>query len=154
MTSLEIIKDITENLLKIMGFQAEVVLEQKENGLRVNIKTEEAPFLIGQGGANLVALQELIKRLVYKKTANYTPFLLDVNDYRQHRINLLEELARDKAEEALAENRTIFLEPMKSYERRIIHLVLANYEGLLTESQGEEPKRRVVIKPRTYSLED
>lgn len=146
----ELIKQTTEELLRVMGFAGEVSMEEDATGLlRANIKTEEAPFLIGQAGANLACLQQLLTRIMAKKTDNLLPFTLDVNNYRQHRIELLQELAQNTADKVLAEGRPFLFQPMNAFERRIIHITLANCQGLVTQSEGEDPNRRIIVTPRS-----
>lgn len=144
-----VLKKTTEELLKIMGFKGEVNLEEDESGLlRVNIETDEAPFLIGQAGANLLCFQQILTRIMNKKAEENYFFTLDVNNYRKHKIELLRELAQNTAERVLIDGRSFFLQPMNAFERRIIHMTLANYQELSTQSQGEEPNRRVIVTPR------
>lgn len=148
MDKLEIIKKTIKELLEKMNFESEVMIEsQDENNLVVNIQTSQAGFLIGQAGANLESLQHLARVLVSKKIAQPIHFILDVNDYRKHRLELLRELAKSIAQQALTEKATLTLQPMPAYERRIIHLTLAENPQVATESIGQEPERRIVIKP-------
>jgi spoIIIJ-associated protein len=148
MDNLEIIKQAITDLLKKMDFEAVVDIDiSDQNNIIVNIQTEQAGFLIGQAGVNLSALQHLVRILVNKKSDQPVQFILDVNDYRKHRLELLKELAKDIAREALSKKVSLILHPMSAYERRIIHLALADEPEINTESTGEEPKRRIVIKP-------
>lgn len=147
----EILKQTIEELLKAMGFEGEVILEEDEGeSLRANIKTDEAPFLIGQAGANLFCLQQILARIMNKKVKEDLPFTLDVNNYRKHKIELLKELAQNTAEKVLVEGRSFFLQPMNAFERRIVHMTLANHQGLSTQSQGEEPNRRIIVTPKSF----
>jgi spoIIIJ-associated protein len=148
MEKINIIKETIKELLKIMDFDGKVVVDDsnKENIL-VNIQTEQAGFLIGQAGANLDALQHIVRILVSKKNGQPIQFVLDVNNYRKHRIEILRELAKSIAKQALSEKAAFTLQPMSAYERRIIHLALAEYPQINTESIGQEPERRVIVKP-------
>lgn len=145
---LELIKETITELLERMGFTGQIDIDSsdKENIL-VNIQTEEAGFLIGQAGINLDALQHLVRVLVGKKNGQPIQFVLDINNYRKHRVELLQELAKSTAKQALTERMALALQPMPAYERRIIHLALAEHPQINTESVGQEPERRVVIKP-------
>jgi len=146
--NLETIKEIVGHLLKKMDFEGQVLVSKDEqDSLSVNIQTEEAGFLIGQSGANLDAFQHLIKVIFGKKIGQPIHFIIDINNYRKHRIDLLKELAKDIAKQAMLKRTALVLQPMPSYERRIIHTVLAEYPGINTESVGQEPERRVVVKP-------
>ena len=148
MDKVDIIKETIKELLEAMKFDGRVVIDNAEtDNILANIQTEQAGFLIGQAGANLDALQHLTRILVNKKNEEPIPFVLDVNDYRKHRIELLKDLARNMAQQALAEKVSLTLQPMSAYERRIIHLALIDYSQISTESIGYEPERRIVIKP-------
>lgn len=145
----EIIKQTITELLEKMGFQGKVEVDASDaNNIIANIQTDEANFLIGQAGANLQAFQHLSRVLVSKKSTDSIQFIVDVNHYRQHRIELLKELANNIANQVLIEQIPQALQPMPAYERRIIHLALAEQPQIETESIGQEPKRRVVIKPK------
>jgi spoIIIJ-associated protein len=149
MDTLTTIKQIIADLLRRMDFEAKIEVDTtNQNDIFVNIQTNEAGFLIGQGGANLQAFQHLARVLVSKKLGSPIRFILDVNHYQKHRIELLKELANNIANQALRDKASLFLQPMSAYERRIIHLALANHPQVDTKSTGQEPKRRVVIRPK------
>lgn len=158
-----IIKQIISNLLAKMGFETDIDIDATDQeDIMVNIQTDEAGFLIGQAGANLQALQHLARVLVNKKinlqlsdqtdAANKimppVQFIIDVNNYRKNRTDLLKELALNMASQALSEKSPLFLQPMSAYERRIIHVSLAGHDQIDTESTGQGEERRVVIKPK------
>ncbi len=148
MKEAEIIKETISQLLKLIDFQGGVDIDYSdENNILVNIQTEQAGFLIGQAGANLNALQHLARILVSKKNGQPIRFILDVNNYRKHRLELLRELAKDIAKQALSKKVSLVLHPMPAYERRIIHLALADEPEINTQSTGQEPRRRIVVKP-------
>ncbi len=141
------IKEITEKLLAIMQFDSQVEVQEEPSGLgRINILSPEAGFLIGQSGVNLLALQHLIKLIAMKK-AVFQNFVLDVNDYQKHNLAILQELALSKAKQAIELKMPVILLPMPAFERRIIHLTLADYPGVVCQSEGENENRHIVIKP-------
>ncbi len=143
-----LIKDTINQLLKIIGIDGQLTVDGlNQDNILVNIQTEQGGFLIGQAGANLNALQHIARLLVNKKNNQTIRFILDVNNYRRHRLELLEELAQDMAKQALTRRVSLILHPMPAYERRIIHLALAEQPEINTQSTGQEPKRRIVIKP-------
>ena len=148
MDNLEIIKQTITDLLNKINFDAKVEIDASDqNNIVVNIQTEQGGFLIGQAGGNLNALQHIARILVNKKNDQPIQFILDVNNYRKHRLELLRELAKNMAEQALLKKVSLILHPMPAYERRIIHLSLADNPAINTESTGQEPERRIVIKP-------
>lgn len=148
----KIIKDITEELLKIIGFDCEVsIIDDKEDDNRVicNIDAnKDASFLIGQNGDNLQALQHLSRLLVRKKTDDMIKFILDVNSYKKDQESSILDLANEMAKQAIEERKTIVMRPMSAYNRRLVHMFLSNNQDVITESVGEEGDRRVIIKPR------
>jgi len=148
MDKIEIIKEIVTELLEIMNFQGRINIDTtNESNILVNIQTDQASFLIGQAGANLEALQYIARVLASKKMGAPVQFILDVNDYQKHHIGLLEELAKNIAKQALSERIAVTLQPMTAFKRRIVHLALADNSQISTESIGQEPERRIVVKP-------
>ena len=148
MDKIKIIKKTIEELLNIMHFKGDVAIDDLQlDDVLVNIQTEHAGFLIGQAGANLDALQHIARILVNKKNKEPIQFILDVNNYRRQRIELLRDLAENMANQALSEKVALTLQPMSAYERRIIHLALVNKPEISTESIGQDLERRIIIKP-------
>ena len=121
-------------------------MENNENFI-CNVKTEDSSHLIGQYGVNLQALQHLARVIVRKKTEIKSDFILDVNFYRKERNESIAILAKNIAEKAVAEKRAITLRPMSPYERRLVHIELAENKNITTESVGEGEDRQVIIKP-------
>jgi len=146
----ETIKQIIEQLINKMGFEAQVSIgDSSDQNIAINIQTDEAGYLIGQAGANLQALQHLARILVNKKIINQglpIQFIVDINDYKKNRFDLLKELALNMAKQAIEERVSLSLQPMPAYERRIIHLALAGHPDVYTESIGQGELRRVAIK--------
>lgn len=112
-----------------------------------NIGSRESDLLIGQYGVNLRALQHVLRAMARKKTEEKLKFSVDVNDYNRSKIGSLEDLARSMARQTINDKRPAVLRPMTAYERRIVHLALAENDQVRTESIGEGEERKVVIKP-------
>ena len=150
-SSKKVIKETTDELLKLIGFEGEVeVLDEKNEDDRVvcNITAQkDANFLIGQNGDNLQALQHIARLLVRRKTDDLVTFILDVNSYKKDQEISVIDLAKDLAKQAVDEKRTIVMRPMSAYNRRLVHMYLAENNEVKTESTGENGDRRVVIKP-------
>ena len=111
-------------------------------------------MLIGKNGQNLNAFEHLIKLIVNRKTSGdedqkRNVFVVDINDYRKTKAKYVLGLARSAAQKVISSRRAEALLPMSAYERRLVHTELATYKELQTESIGEEPHRRIVIKPLT-----
>ena len=142
------IKKIVEELLMVADFESDVAIQEEGDGfLVVNIQSVDAPYLIGHAGINLGALQQIIRLIVVKKLIEAPRFMIDVNHYQKNRLEFLKQTARDLTREAIMQKTTRRLEPMNAYERRIVHMCLAEIPGIKTESEGEGEERRVVIKP-------
>ena len=144
----EMIKGIIENLLAKMGIFGEVSILETTDNVQFQIKTPEAGLLIGEGGENLIALNHILKRIADAKLGkSETPFSIDVNDYQKQKAEEIKDLAKLSAQRVRYFKKEIQLKPMSSYERRIVHAILTEYPDIITQSVGEEPQRKVVIKP-------
>jgi len=112
------------------------------------IHTQDAGLLIGENGINLLALNYLLRRIIERKFAvTEAQFMIDVNDYQRRRFDELRDKARMGAQRVRYFKKEVTLEPMSAFERRIVHLALQEYPDIETESLGEGPERRVVIRP-------
>ena len=143
------IQNLLNKTLDKMGIQAEVE-ERTLPDLSlpyINILTDEARLLIGARAQNLMALEYLLKRLMERTSEEATGFLLDVNGYRLHHLEELKVEAKNAAKKVRLYRTDLTLKPMNAFERRIVHMALAEYPDITTESTGEGEARRVVIKP-------
>lgn len=113
----------------------------------INILTDEAYLLIGARSQNLIALEYLLKRLAERDGEEEARFFLDVNGHRLHHLGELKLEAKSMAKKVRLYRTELILKPMTAFERRIIHMALAEYPDITTESVGEGEARRVVIKP-------
>ncbi|OHA03799.1 MAG: hypothetical protein A3C92_03960 [Candidatus Sungbacteria bacterium RIFCSPHIGHO2_02_FULL_53_17] len=107
----------------------------------------DARMLIGEHGANLAALEHILRKIVQKKFGVEQRFSLDLNDYRMRRMEDLKQDVKSAAKEVRLYRRPVPLNPMSSFERRVVHLLLEEYPDITTESIGQDEERRVVIKP-------
>lgn len=104
-------------------------------------------MLIGERGNNLVAAEHMIKKIVKKKYGEDEKFTLDINEYRMKRLEELKQEVKNAAKAVRLYGKGVPLRPMSAFERRIVHLLLAEYPDIATESSGVEPDRKVTIKP-------
>lgn len=111
------------------------------------LESEKAALLIGKRGATLNAIQQLTQLVINKSAKSFTLVKLDVENYRERRQLALEQLAERMADKAVRSGRKVKLEPMPSYERKIIHNALANRIDIETYSEGTDPNRYLVIEP-------
>jgi spoIIIJ-associated protein len=148
-SSLDKIKSIIEDFLRVMDFSGNVTVDSEgDNFFRVGIESADAAFLIGRSGETLGAIQQLCRAIISKKMNQPFQMIVDVNDYQRNRLESLKEMALNLAREVVQLNEPRWLSPMNAYERRLIHLTLAEYPGVKTESEGQGDERRIVIRPR------
>ena len=145
---LEEIKKTVEEFFQKTTFEVEIeILPQKDLTLPIEIKTEEPQILIGERGQTLAEIQHLLKAVLKRKIKEPFYIDLDINGYKKKKIEYLKELARDLADEVALTKKEKELSPMPAYERRIIHLELAGRSDVTSESIGQEPERRIIIRP-------
>ena len=139
---------LLEEVLQKMNIQASVKQTDFLDAPYFQIDTKDNTLLIGEGGQHLYALQTFIRRVIEKRHAgSLSPFLIDVGDYQRCHIEEIKERARMGAQRVRYFKKEVVLQPMNSYERRIIHVALMEDPDVATESMGEGENRRVVIKP-------
>lgn len=132
------------------GSVASTILD--DESFEVSIRGQDLGLLIGPKGTTMSALQDLTRTVVQRKTsARSGRLLLDVAGYRQKRKEALERFARAAAEKVLATGSRVVLEPMTASDRKIVHDTVNDIEGVSTTSQGEDPRRRVVLLPENGS---
>ena len=120
-------------------------IEKTTSGLNVNINNAELGYLIGYRGETLYAVQNILTAIAGKNIDNKVRVILDIEGYKAKREKTLEDLAEKVAKTVIKTRKSITLEPMMAYERKIIHSKLQNSSKVETKSIGEEPRRRVVI---------
>jgi len=139
--------DIGSDNIELEDILKEKSETTKHDILEINLRTDDPQILIGEGGQTLNEIQRILKTIINKKTGKFFYFNLDINDYKKKKIEYLKSLARDLSNEVILSKESKTFPPMSSFERRIIHTELAGRTDIKTESEGEEPYRRVVIKP-------
>ena len=135
-----------KDVLKSMDMEVTLTSVIDEDGaLSINMKGENMGILIGKRGQTLDSLQYLTNRVANKMQEGYVRVKLDTENYRERRKETLENLAKNIAHKVKRTKRSVSLEPMNPYERRIIHTALQGDKYISTHSEGEEPYRRVVV---------
>ena len=122
-----------------------VKFDEAENNMEIDLSGDEMGVLIGKRGQTLDSLQYLVSLVVNKDVQDYIRVKVDTENYRQRRKDTLENLAKNIAYKVKRTRRSVSLEPMNPYERRIIHSALQNDKFVTTHSEGEEPFRHVVV---------
>jgi|SRR3989338_754882 len=148
--------DVLRAVKKMAGFMnIECQIEAREEpadshgegAVVVSVQTlDNARFLIGKNGQNLKALEHVLRAMLVKDGKEGT-IVLDVNDYRKSRATYLVDVAKQTVARVRNTQKAEALFPMSAYERRIVHMELAAYPDIATESVGSDPQRRVIIKP-------
>jgi spoIIIJ-associated protein len=142
------IKEYLAKLLKDLGFKTNIEMKVKDNIPTYTIYSDNDALLIGKNGKNLHALSTIVNQYVKTEIGESYKFLIDVNAYKEKHEKSLIRLAKNVAREVAQTKIEAKLDSMNSYERRIIHNALTNNKKVYTESEGEEPNRCVVIKPK------
>lgn len=120
----------------------------EEDALLAHVQTDAPDHVIGRGGQVINAVQYLAVQAAHRaERPTRRRVVVDVNDYRRRRTEALESLARRAAEEAVTHQEEIELDPMSPAERRIIHMALKDDTTVITRSEGDEPRRRVIVEP-------
>jgi len=156
-TTKQIIEETVVELLQKLDFEAFVEVTEVDaasNTFSCMARVEkDQNFLIGQYGANLAAVQHLVRVMLRKKREEKMNVIVDVNDYFLEKKVLLEKEAQKAAEEAIRNSISVGLRPMLPYERKIIHSFLAQNANVTTESIGKGEERKVMVSPKTAENE-
>jgi spoIIIJ-associated protein len=143
----EIAADYVEGLLDVLDMDGDID-ELVANGRpMVEVVGGRLQSLVGQRGATLEALQELARLAVFRQTGYPSRLLLDIGGYRATRRNELAAVARNAIERVREHGQPVRLEPMSAFERKCVHDVINATEGVASESEGEEPNRRIMVRP-------
>jgi spoIIIJ-associated protein len=142
----DIAADYLEELLDIADLDGDIDMDIDGDRAAVSIVGAELNNLVGENGKVLEALQELTRLAVYRETGERSRLMLDVSNYRANRKAELEEVGLKAVDEVKASGESVRLDPMTPFERKVVHDVVAA-AGLTSESEGEEPRRRVVVQP-------
>lgn len=135
------LKEFLDNIQKDINYS----IETSKMGLNIDIKDGDLGFLIGYRGETLYAFQSILTAVASKNVENKVRVILDIEGYKAKREKALEDLADKLEKTVIKTKKSVTLEPMKAYERKIIHTRLQNSEMVETRSIGEEPRRKVVI---------
>ncbi|MDE7018532.1 MAG: protein jag [Lachnospiraceae bacterium] len=145
-------KDFLNSVFQAMNLTVVVDINYDEvnNSMNIDLSGDEMGVLIGKRGQTLDSLQYLVSLVVNKDVENYIHVKVDTENYRQRRKETLENLAKNISYKVKRTKRSVSLEPMNPYERRIIHSALQNDKYVTTHSEGDEPFRHVVVVLRKY----
>lgn len=141
-----IAKEFLNDFFNTLKVDNNYTISFKDNILNIDIKSKDAKVLIGYRGEVLEALQTVITLVINNKMNSNIIIQLDIENYREKRKQVLIDLANKVAQSVIRTGKSISLEPMVAYERKVIHLTLQDNEKIETSSVGEEPYRKVVVK--------
>lgn len=144
------VTEILNDIFKITGETDTIKFEvkQNENQILLNIEGEKVSHLIGYKGKTIESLQSLINSMLQREDEKYAKVFVEINGYKKQKEEKLKRLANKMADNVIRFRKPIRLEPMSAYERLIIHNELAKRNDVETESFGEEPNRRVMIRKK------
>jgi spoIIIJ-associated protein len=141
----DIAADYLERLLDIVDYDGDIDLDVENDRAAVAIVGTDLQSLVGARGETLDALQELTRLAVQQQTGTRSRLMLDVSGHRQARRDELQKLATDTVARVLESGEPVRLSPMNPFERKVVHDAVSATDGVVSESEGEEPHRRVVI---------
>jgi len=144
----QIVDEVAGIIMECLDVSYRIFTEETDDSIYINIETAGVDgLLIGRKGDTLSSLQHLIGRIVSKRMGGYQRITLDVGGYLKNRYEILKQKAMKAADKAKKLGKEIALEPMKASERRVIHLTLANVEGVTTYTVGNGDLRKVYVSP-------
>jgi spoIIIJ-associated protein len=141
----DIAADYLERLLDIIDYDGDIDLDVENGRAVVAIVGSDLQPLVGRNGETLDALQELTRLAVQQQTGERSRLMLDISGHRAARRAELSQLAERTARDVLESGESVKLAPMNPFERKVVHDAVATIDGVRSESEGEEPERRVVV---------
>lgn len=137
----------TKRILYMMGIKAKVKAVESEDKINIEIDGEDLGSLIGSQGRTLEALQIILNAALNKNAVQKKHVYVDAGGYKKRKLESLKKVVKEAVNKAKEEGKPVALEPMSAYERKIVHEIVSGINGVRSESQGEEPKRKVVVYP-------
>lgn len=144
----EYIKGFLSEAIKNMNLEVSFETNIRDKQINIKMFSDNNAILIGKNGKTLSALTVLTKQAVYNQIGIFPYVNLDVENYKDKQVKHIERLAKTIAKEVQKTKTPVSMENMNSYERRIVHNVLTDFKGIKTVSEGKEPERYVVVKPK------
>lgn len=147
--ALDRVRDLLEEIVSSLELDAEVEVTEDDEGILGTLEGEDLGLFIGRRGQTIDAVQHLATRIVQRDAGDgeRVRVTIDAAGWRERRRETLEEEADEAAERAIDEERPVSLEPMSAAERRIVHQRLRDREDVETHSEGDEPRRYLVVSP-------
>ena len=153
MKTKEIIDTHLNKIFDYIGISPEVEIEEiEENNFSVVISGDNLNFLIGFRGQSLEALQNILRLIIFRKTQLQPILTLDINEYRDRKIEKLQDMARNFIDKVRFFQKEVELPRMNPWERRQIHVLVSEYDDIFSESTGEGEDRRIILKLNKQNL--
>ena len=146
-TIVDFTKDFLNDIFNCMNLNVNIDIkyDEEKSYMDIDLSGDEMGIIIGKRGQTIDSLQYIVSRAVNKETENFIKVKVDTENYRQRRRDTLENLAKNISYKVKRTRKPVSLEPMNSYERRIIHSALQNDKYVVTKSEGEEPYRHIIV---------
>ncbi len=141
------VSEILENILGLLSLEGSFEVEETPEGVFVSIDTSDPGRIIGRNGETLASLQMVVNQIVFKQAEQSKRVIIDIANWRKGKEEELAHKARLWAKEVLEEGKPLELEPMPSWQRRVVHMVIQETPGVSSESFGEGIERHLVISP-------
>jgi spoIIIJ-associated protein len=142
------IKKQIKDFFKLLEIEEDFTIDVTEDEIKVSVSSEDPGILIGYHGETLESLQLILSLYVAKKLGEFKRVTLEIGDYRKNREEWLKRLAFDAKEKALSEGREVKISDLKAWERRVVHMELADDKEVISESEGEGRERSLVVRPK------
>jgi spoIIIJ-associated protein len=141
--------ELLSGILERMGMDAEIEVREESDRTTLDIRCDDVQRIIGRRGQVIDALQHLVGKMLVRDRSGQRdkPIVVDAGGYRERHVERLRELAERMAEKALKTRRIVELNPMPAHDRRIVHMALAEREGISTRSEGEGDDRHILVVP-------
>jgi spoIIIJ-associated protein len=143
----DIAADFVEGLLDQLDLPGDLEIEVTDDQAFVRVNSVGSGLLIGRRGITLEALQELVQCTVQRRTERPAHVQVDVEGYRERQLEKLRGKCREAIDRVRGQGEPLRLEPMNAFERKAMHAIVAEAEGVTSSSEGNEPRRRVVVQP-------
>lgn len=150
-TAAELVRELTDRVVEALALDAEILVEEDDERLRVELRGDDLGLLIGRHGQTIDAVQHLAYRAAFRGTEPRKRVEVDAAGYRERRRAALYHDADRAANDAERLDRPVELEPMSAAERRLVHEYLRERGGVETHSEGDEPHRHLVVSPLVAS---
>ena len=137
-------------VLERMGISADIDIKDDTDKTILEIQTKDTELVIGRRGVVMDALQHLVNKVVYRDRTNnekVKPLVVDAGGFRDKQVERLRSLAQRMGEKALQTNQIVSLQPMTPHDRRIVHMAIAEMQGLTSRSEGEGEERHILVVP-------